>query len=102
MDWALQLYQQLDQRLSAIESLLIQILANQKEELMNLTALTAQVTASTTVEASAITLLQSLSTLLTANANNPAAITALAAQLNTSSTALAAAITANTPAAPAA
>jgi len=97
MDWALQLFSILNARLDALEKKLDQILANQKEEIMDLTALTAQVTASTTVEASAITLLQGLSAQLTANANDPVAITALAAQLNTSSTALAAAITANTP-----
>jgi glutamate-1-semialdehyde aminotransferase len=76
-----------------------QILANQKEEIMDLAALTAQVTQNTTVEQSAITLIQGLAAQLVANANDPAAIAALAASLNTSATSLAAAVTANTPAA---
>jgi len=100
MDWALQLYTLLNARLDALEKKLDQILANQKEELMDLTALTAQVTQNTTVEQSAITLIQGLAAQLVSNANDPAAIAALAAQLNTSATALAAAVTANTPAAP--
>jgi hypothetical protein len=99
MDWALQLYAQLAARLDAVDSKLDQILANQKEEIMDLAALTAQVTQNTTVEQSAITLIQGLAAQLVANANDPAAIAALAASLNTSATSLAAAVTANTPAA---
>ncbi len=64
--------------------------------------LTAQVTANTSAEASAITLLQGLKAALDAAiaSGNPAALKALSAQLGTSQTALAAAILANTPAAP--
>ena len=65
----------------------------------DLTALTAQVEQNTTVEGSAITLLQGLAAKIASLANDPAAIAALATQLNTSATALSAAITANTPAA---
>jgi len=93
------LYAQLAARLDAVDSKLDQILANQKEEIMDLAALTAQVTQNTTVEQSAITLIQGLAAQLVANANDPAAIAALAASLNTSATSLAAAVTANTPAA---
>ena len=93
------MYAQLAARLDAVDSKLDQILANQKEEIMDLAALTAQVTQNTTVEQSAITLIQGLAAQLVANANDPAAIAALAASLNTSATSLAAAVTANTPAA---
>lgn len=69
-----------------------------------LDTLTAQVAATNTVAASAVTLLQGLSTQLAAAiaarpADDGAALTSLAAALSTQSTALAAAITANTPAA---
>ena len=69
-----------------------------KEITMDLTILTAQVKANTDAEASAVLLLQGLSAKLTAYANDPAAIAALATQLNSSASALAAAIVANTPA----
>ena len=62
-------------------------------------ALTAQVTTNTSVEGSAVTLLQNLSALL-ANNPTPAQVSALSVTLANSATALAAAITANTPAAP--
>lgn len=61
--------------------------------------LTAQVTENTTVEGSAVQLLNNLSAIIAANASNPAALAALSTQLKTSADALAAAITANTPAA---
>ena len=62
--------------------------------------LTAQVTASTSVDASAVTLITGLASQLVALKNDPVAIQALADQLNASSAALSAAITANTPVAP--
>jgi len=73
-----------------------------KEDTMSaeLDALTVQVAANTTVEQSAITLIQGLATQIAALKNDPAAITALSASLKNSADALAAAITANTPAAP--
>ena len=61
-------------------------------------ALTAQVTSNTSVEGSAITLLQNLAALLAANPT-PAQVAALAVTLKSSADALAGAITANTPAA---
>ena len=67
----------------------------------DLTALTAQVAATTTVEQSAITLIQGLAAQIAAAGTDPAALAALTTSLNTSATALSAAITANTPAAPA-
>lgn len=63
-----------------------------------LDALTAQVTANTDAEASAIQLLTNLHDLLVAAGTDPAKLTALTTQLQTSKEALAAAIVANTPA----
>jgi hypothetical protein len=65
----------------------------------SLDVLTAQVTANTDVEASAIQLLNNLSAALVAAKNDPVAIQALADQLKTSGDKLAAAVVANTPAA---
>jgi hypothetical protein len=65
------------------------------------TALTNQVTANTTVEGSALVLIQGIAAQITAAAGNPAQVTALASQLKTSADALAAAVAANTPVAPA-
>lgn len=68
----------------------------------NLLALQAQVAQNTSVEASAVTLIQGLAAQIAAavNSGDDAALPALTASLNASATALAAAITANTPAAP--
>lgn len=65
----------------------------------DLSVLTAQVTANTDVEASAIQLLANLSAALVAAKNDPVAIQALADQLKNSGDKLAAAVVANTPAA---
>ena len=65
-----------------------------------LAALQAQVAQNTTIEASAVTLIQGLAAQIAAAAGNPAALTQLTTNLNASAQALAAAITANTPAAP--
>lgn len=62
-------------------------------------ALVAQVTANTTVEGSAATLIAAIAAQLAANPT-PAQVSALASQLKTSGDALAAAVAANTPAAP--
>lgn len=65
--------------------------------------LTAAVAADTTVDASAVTLLNQLKSLLDAAiaSNDPTALQALSDQLGSNSALLAAAVTANTPAAPA-
>jgi hypothetical protein len=67
-----------------------------------LSDLQAQVAANTSVEASAVTLIQGLAAQIAtaAAASDTAALQALSSQLNSSASALAAAITANTPAAP--
>jgi uncharacterized membrane protein affecting hemolysin expression len=71
----------------------------------NFAALQTQVTQNTTVEASAVTLLNGLAAQLAAAISasengDSAALPALQQQLQSSATALAAAITANTPSAP--
>jgi chromosome segregation ATPase len=91
----------IDRRLGAIESG-IALLKNQGDKAMSaVDDLAKQVEANTTIEQSAITLIQGLSAQLSAAATDPAKVTALASQLSSSATALAAAIAANTPAAPA-
>lgn len=66
----------------------------------DLTRLTAAVERDETVNASAITLLNQLSQLIRDNANDPAALAALADRLDAQQQALADAVVANTPAAP--
>ena len=83
-----------------IDQVIALLKANQKDLLMTLDELKVQVTANTTVEQSAITLIQGLAAQIKASANHPAAIQALSDQLKASSDALAAAVAANTPAAP--
>lgn len=65
----------------------------------NLQALMTQVAANTSVEQSAVILIQGIAAQLTAAINNSddAALPALVASLNTSATALGAAVAANTP-----
>ncbi len=97
IDWLLR---PITRRLDRIEAVLA--LYRKKEEALMaaLDDLTAQVTAQTTVEQSAITLLNQLSDLIKQAGTDPVKLAALTAQLKTSADALAAAIVANTPAAP--
>src|ERR1039458_9849717 len=67
--------------------------------IMDLSVLTAAVTANTNATQSAIVLIQGIAAQLALVKTNPAAVQALADQLNASATALAAAVTANTVAA---
>lgn len=66
----------------------------------DLTALQAEVANNTTVETSAVTLLQGLKAALDAAGTDPVALKALSDTLGANDTALAAAVAANTPAAP--
>jgi hypothetical protein len=95
--------------LGRTESALQQILSLLKELAkmsasisVNLQALMTQVAQTTSVEASAVTLIQGIATQLSAAIANSddSALPALVTDLNTSATALAAAVAANTPAAP--
>jgi len=89
----------IDQKLDRMISMLTQILNKETTIMAALDDLTAQVTATVGVEASAVKLIQGIAAQLAAAiaAGNPAALTALQTQLNTSATALAAAVAANTP-----
>lgn len=84
-------------RLDAIEGLL---LIEGKLIMSALDDLTAQVAAVTSVEQSAVTLIEGLAAKLAAAGTDPAKLTALQDSLKASSAALSAAILANTPAAP--
>ena len=88
--------------LARIETKLDQIQQLLGKEAMTLADLKAQVDANTSLEGSAIQLINGLAAQIKNAANDPAAIQALADELSSSATALSAAISANTPAAPAA
>lgn len=81
-----------------ILGLLNTLITEGKTIMADLTALTAQVAQNTTVEQSAVTLIQGLAAQIAAAGTDPVALAALVSQLNSSATALAAAVTANTPA----
>jgi hypothetical protein len=83
-----------------IVHLLRALLAQGEKMSKELDDLTAEVAAETTVEASAVTLIQGLAAQITAAGTDPAKLAALTTQIKTSSDALAAAVAANTPAAP--
>ncbi len=87
-------------RLDTIIRLLTQLVGKENEMGEALNALVAQVEAQTTVELSAIALIQGLADELKKAGTDPVAIADLTAKLKNSADALAAAITANTPAAP--
>jgi len=84
-------------RLASIESKLLSILQGVNAMSAELDTLTTEVAEIKTVAASAVALIEGLSTQILALKNDPVALTALAAELDASSNALAAAVTANTP-----
>ena len=86
-----------NERLGNIERLL---LIEGKLIMSALDELTAQVAANTTVEQSAVTLIEGLAAKLAEAGTDPAKLAALQDSLKASSAALSAAILANTPAAP--
>jgi transcriptional antiterminator len=88
-----------DDKFGRILDKLDQIQKGEEKMSAELDALTAQVTANTDAEQSAITLLNNLHDLLVAAGTDPVKLAALASTLKTSRDALAAAIVANTPAA---
>jgi pyridoxine 5'-phosphate synthase PdxJ len=83
-------------KLDSILDLLQQIKEKEIQMSKEMEDLKAAVEASITVEESAIQLITSLAAQITAAANDPAAIEAIAAELNEKAAALAAAVTANT------
>jgi hypothetical protein len=94
----------LDRKPNATETAILAnektILKNQGVIMADLTALTAQVATNTTVEGSALLLIQGLASQLQAAGTDPVALANLQQQLATSDTALAAAVLANTAATP--
>jgi hypothetical protein len=82
-----------------IYDLLKEINRKVSHEMGLLDAITTDVHTNTDVEASAVLLLQGLSSQLSSVAGDPVAVQALADELSTSSASLAAAVVANTPAA---
>lgn len=82
--------------------LLAQILTNQTKIMALLDSLTAEVANNTTVEQSAIVLIQGLKAQLDAAGTDPVKLKALSDQLAANDTALAAAVTTNAPTPPAA
>jgi hypothetical protein len=94
-----------DEVFRRLDALGLQLAAINAQGAVNMAAiddLTAQVTQNTSVESSAVTLIQGIAAQLAAAGTDPVALAALTAQLTSSATALAAAVAANTPAAPAA
>lgn len=88
-----------DLRAAEILSALGVLIQKVSEMSAELDALSAEVTNATTVEQSAITLIQGLKAQLDAAGTDPVALKALSDSLGASDSALAAAVAANTPAA---
>ena len=87
-----------DTSFESLGSMVKELLLQGKSIMAVLDDLTAQVAQNTTVEGSAITLIQNIAAALAAAGTDPAKLADLQAQLKTSADSLAAAITANTPA----
>ncbi len=85
------------EKLDTILTILQRLDTKENTIMADLTALTTQVAQTTSVEQSAITLIQGLAAQITAAGTDPVALASLTASLNTSATALAAAEIANTP-----
>lgn len=99
---AVQLLIDIDRRTQRIERLLYRTLTKENVIMANLAALTTEVQNTTTVEESAVALINGLAAQIAAAGTDPVALQALQDQLATERDALAAAVTANTPATPAA
>jgi hypothetical protein len=83
-------------QLSRIESLLIKLIIKENRIMADLTELTAEVERNTTVEQSAITLIEGFAAALEAAGTDPVKLQALKDQLAQNDDALAAAVAANT------
>lgn len=88
------------EKLHNIEVLLKQTKEGIQQEMADLSALTAEVTANGDAVQSAITLIQGIEAQLAAAGTDPAALAQLASDLHSNTQALADAVAANTPAAP--
>ena len=83
-------------QIDRIEASIAQLQKGDVTIMADLTALTAEVARDTTVEESAVTLIQGLAAQIAAAGTDPVKLAALQAQLKTSTDALAAAVAANT------
>lgn len=90
---------EINERLARIERRLTTINIDGEITMASLDALTAAVAAETSVNASAIALINGFAAQLAAAGTDPAALAALASQVTANASALAAAVSANTPAA---
>ncbi len=86
--------------LNSIDTRLVALELQGTKAMSALDDLTTQVAANTTVEQSAVTLIQGIAAQLAASATDATKVAALSAQLKASADSLSAAIVANTPAAP--
>ena len=93
MNWFRRVERKIDEILAAVKQ-------GAQRMSQQLDDLTAEVAAATTIEQSAVTLIQGLAAQLAAAGTDPAKLQALHDSLKASSDALAAAVAANTPAAP--
>jgi len=89
--------QSIDDKLNRILHLLETLIGKEERLMQNLAALTSQVEANTSVEASAVLLINGIAAQLAAVSTDPVAVQALADKLKASSDTLAAAVAANTP-----
>lgn len=87
--------------LDSLSQLRSDVAAFKKTVIMDLTQLTADVAAETTIDQSVETLLTTLAGEITAAGGDPVVLKALTDQMEANAAALGAAVTANTPAAPA-
>jgi len=94
----LDLLHSLNTKVDQVLAQILQVKTRETNMAADLTSLTAQVQKNTTIEESAVTLIQGIAAQLAAAKNDPAAIQSLSDQLNASATDLSAAIAANTPA----
>ena len=91
----------IERKIDGLTAALARIQQEEAKMTGELQQLTDDIAAETTVEQSAITLLQGLAAQLKAAAEDPAQVKALASQIEQNTAALSAAITANTPPPPA-
>jgi len=89
----------MEKKLARIDRILGQLIVQGEETMMELETLTAQVSANTDAESSAILLLNQLAGMIASIKTDPAALQALADKLRASASALGEAIVANTPSA---
>lgn len=99
MDLSINLRKRLEERLTRIERKLDELIEQGRKIMADLTALQAEVDRNTSVEKSALLLIQGIAAQLQAAGTDPAKLATLLGQLKANDDELAAAVVANTPAA---